>query len=246
MAEHVDVIVRAAGSLEAALGEVIRDFEAATGIPVSSRFGPSGVLRANIENGEPVHVFASADMAHPQKLHTLGRAGPVRRFAGNALCALVQPELCVESATILDALLDPGVRLGISTPGADPSGDYAWQMFEKAEALRLGAFRRLENKAEALTGTIDAPYPPEYRTRYGWIMAERKTDVFLTYVSNAILTKRQFPELQIVALPEPLHVGASYGLTLIDGAPASAGQLIEHILSPFGQGVFAAYGFEDG
>ena len=36
-------------------------------------------------------------------------------------------------------ILDPGVKLGTPTPRADPSGDYAFEVFRKADAIRPGA-----------------------------------------------------------------------------------------------------------
>src|SRR5215468_7962418 len=77
---------------------------------------------------------------------------PVRVFARNELCALVREGLTVSSETLLDVLLDPKVRLGTSTPKADPSGDYAFALFAKAEALKPGAKAALEAKALQLTG----------------------------------------------------------------------------------------------
>ena len=68
----------------------------------------------------------------------MGRAG--RAVARNQLCALARPDVKASPANLLDLLLDPAVRLGTSTPKADPSGDYAWQLFEKAETLRPGSF----------------------------------------------------------------------------------------------------------
>ena len=58
----------AAGSLREALSEVARAFEAASGHKVECKFGPSGLLAAEIASGTPAHVFASANMAHPQAL----------------------------------------------------------------------------------------------------------------------------------------------------------------------------------
>src|SRR5262245_31124587 len=91
-------------------------------------------------------------MEHPQALATAGKSGPVVLFARNRLCALVRPGLAVESATILDRMLDANVKLGTSTPRADPSGDYAWEVFRKADSLRPGAFAVLAGKALQLTG----------------------------------------------------------------------------------------------
>src|SRR3977135_1517376 len=103
-------------------------------------------------------VFASANMEHPQALAAAaGKSGPVVLFARNRLCALVGPGLAVEPATLLDRMLDPNVKLGTSTPRADPSGDYAWEMFRRSEKLKPGAFGALEQKALQLTGGPNAP-----------------------------------------------------------------------------------------
>jgi ABC-type molybdate transport system substrate-binding protein len=67
------------------------------------------------------------------------------------LCALVAPGFAVETDTLLDRMLDPATKLGTSTPKADPSGDYAWQLFGKAERERPGAYAKLDAKALKLT-----------------------------------------------------------------------------------------------
>ena len=65
-------------------------------------------------------------------------------FARNRLCALVKPGLKADSATLLERMLEPAVKLGISTPKADPSGDYAFEVFGKADAIKPGARAVLE------------------------------------------------------------------------------------------------------
>ena len=49
------------------------------------------------------------------------RSSPVILFARNKLCALVRPGLVVTPASLLDRLLDSDVKLGTSTPKADPT-----------------------------------------------------------------------------------------------------------------------------
>ena len=119
----------AAGSLRAALTEVAKAFETPGGHVVQLKFGPSGILKDEIAGGAKADVFASANMEHPQALHAAGKSGPVVRFARNRLCALVKPGLKVDSASLLDRMLDPQIKLGTSTPKADPSGDYAFEVF---------------------------------------------------------------------------------------------------------------------
>ena len=129
------VLLYAAGSLRSALTDIGNAFKAATGLAVEAKFGPSGLLKDEIMGGAKAEVFASANMEHPQALAAAKRSGPVVLFARNELCALVSSKLAVTSETLLDAMLDPNVKLGTSTPGADPSGDYAFERFRKAEAL---------------------------------------------------------------------------------------------------------------
>ena len=116
-------------------------------------------------------------MDHPQALHDAKKSGPVVRFARNRLCALVKPELKVDSASLLERMLDPGVKLGISTPKADPSGDYAFEIFRQANAIRPGAQAALENKVLQLTGSAGSTTPPAGRTAYGWHV-RRGTPIF--------------------------------------------------------------------
>jgi molybdate transport system substrate-binding protein len=236
----------AAGSLKAALGDVARVYEEVYGTPVASEFAASGLLRERIESGAPADLFASANLAHPQALMAAGWGGPVALFARNRLCALTQRRLAASPATLLDVILDPAVRLGTSTPKADPSGDYVWQLFQKAEALRPGSFRVLDAKALQLTGGPESAKPPDGRNTYAWIMAEHRADVFLTYCTNALLARQELPELQIVALPDGLAVGADYGLIVRRDASDAAWRLALFILAPEGQAILADYGFASG
>jgi hypothetical protein len=57
----------------------------------------------------------------------------------------------VTGATLLATMLSGDVRVGTSTPGANPSGDYAWALFDRAEAVRPGAASALRTKALQLT-----------------------------------------------------------------------------------------------
>jgi ABC-type molybdate transport system substrate-binding protein len=236
----------AAGSLKAALTDVAKAYEEAYGTPVATEFAASGLLRERIEGGEAVDVFASANMAHPDALMVAGWGGPVALFARNQLCALAQGDLKVQTAGLLDLMLRDDVRLGTSTPKADPSGDYAWQVFEKAEAPRPGSFAALDAKALELTGGPDSEKAPEGRNTYAWVMEQDRADLFLTYCTNAVLAQREVPELQIVSLPDVLAVGADYGLIVRQDAPSEAWRLALFVLAPEGQSILADYGFTSG
>lgn len=237
------VLLHAAGSLRGAMTEVSKSFEASTGLKVDGKYGPSGLLRDEIAGGAKAEVFASANMNHPQSLSKDGKSGSVSRFTRNSLCALVKPGLEVTGANLLDRMLDASVKLGTSTPKADPSGDYAWEVFKKADALKPGALVALDKKALQLTGGPNSPPPPKDRNVYGAVVADGKADIFLTYCTNAVVAKRENPQQQIVQLPANLAVGADYGLTVIKGASANAEKFAAFILSKDGQAILAKHGF---
>lgn len=242
-AAQTPVSVYAAGSLREVLTEVAQAWQAQGGAPVALTFGASGLLRERIERGEPAQVFASADTDHPQRLATAGGWQPPVVFTRNAMCALAQPSVDASPPTLLATLLREDVRLGTSTPKADPSGDYAWELFRRAEALRPGAFAALAGKALQLTGGPDSPKPPAGRGTYAWVMEQRQADVFLTYCTNAVATRRELPQLRVVAVPPELQVAAAYGLAVREGAPPAAGAFARFLLAPAAQAVFARLGF---
>jgi molybdate transport system substrate-binding protein len=233
----------AAGSLRAVLDEVAKHYTDSSGVRVTGTYGASGLLRDGIDKGEPAELFASANMQHPAMVARSGKAGPVVLFARNQLCALVRPNLDVDPSSLLATLLDPAIKLGTSTPKADPSGDYAWEVFAKAGRIGPGSSTVLEQKALKLTGGPNSPPPPTDRNLYGLLVERGEADIFLTYCTNAVQAKREIDALRIFALPPELAVGADYGLTVLNAARPEAARLAFYMLSPEGQAIFARYGF---
>ena len=237
------VHVYAAGSLREVFTAIASEHEARTGQKIVLTFGASGLLRERIEKGEPAQVFASADTDHPRRLAEQGGWQPPVVFTRNALCALTSDKLAATPATLLATMLQPSVRVGISTPKADPAGDYAWALFGKADALQSGATARLQGKALKLTGGADSPKPPPGRGTYAWVMDQGQADVFLTYCTNAVSAQKEVPRLRIVEIPPELQVGAAYGVTVRIGAPQTADAFLRALLAPPAQAVFNRFGF---
>jgi molybdate transport system substrate-binding protein len=238
------VHVLAAGSLRSAMTEMAAAFSRSTAIRVESGFGPSGVLRERIEKGESVDLFASADMGNPLTLARSGKAGPVVLFARNQLCALIRPGLTVTSDTLLATLLDPKIKLGTSTPRADPAGDYTWAMFAKAEAMRPGSRALLESKALQLIGGSASAAPPAGTDAFAWHLREGRADIFIAYCSAGTNFGKDLPGGTVVNLPSQLATGADYGLTLLPTKNASAAEFALFILSQDGQEILSRNGFE--
>jgi len=244
VAQETVVRVYAAGSLREAMTEMVQAYGSPGASTITTVFGPSGILREWIEKGEDAHILASADLNNAQALSRSGRAAAPIVFARNRLCALAAPGVEVESGTLLERMLDPRIKLGTSTPKADPSGDYAWQLFEKAEKIRPGAFASLDAKALKLVGgAVESPQPPNGRSMYAALIAERKADIFLTYCTNAMLATRDVPGARMVEIPDNLAVGAAYALAVMNDAPPAALRFALYIVSTPGQTILRRYGF---
>lgn len=243
-ATTVPIELRAAGSLKAAMNDIIAAYQVKSQANVAAQYAPSGLLLKRIQEGERVDIFASANMKHPQALVDVGAGEKVQMFARNQLCAIAQDDVPLTSANLLDTLLAPQTKLGTSTPKADPAGDYAWAVFAKAEAIKTNAKSILEAKALQLTGGPESAKPPKDRNPYGWVMENKQADVFLTYCTNAVLAQKEVSSLKIVALPPELAVGADYGLLVLKDANRATKALAEFILSPEGQAILTDYGFQ--
>ena len=237
------ISVYAAGSLREALTVIAREYEATSTAKVALTFGASGLLRERVEKGEPAQVFASADTEHPKRLAQGGAWSEPVVLVRNTLCALTSAAVQTTSATLLDTLLRPDIRLATSTPKADPSGDYAWELFRRAEALRTGAYASLDAKALKLVGAADSPQPPPGRSAYAWLMEQGKADVFLIYCTAAVAAQREVPSLKVLQIPPELQVGAAYGLTVRKDAGLPGTTFAQYLLSAPAQAVFQRFGF---
>ena len=235
--------VFAAGSLRDAFVVLIAAYKEKSGVRIEPLYGPSGKLREQIQRGDVPAVFASASIDHTD---ALAKAGILRQsvvLARNRLCVLAAPGVTLDANRLLDTLLDPKVRVGTSTPGADPSGDYTWEFFRNAEKVRPGAFAALDRKALKLTGRdVD---PQQQEAPYAKIVGtDRTADVFITYCTNAASAAKRDPRLTWVRIPDDLNVGAVYGIgATVSAAPAGA-DFVQFALGPQGRAILAGFGFD--
>jgi ABC-type molybdate transport system substrate-binding protein len=238
-----ELVLFGAGSLREVMTHVATEYQTAHGAPVRTEFGPSGLMRERIEKGERVDLFASADMGHPLKLRAQGHVTTVAMFTRNTLCAIATPQVGLTTANFLDKLLDPGIKLGTSTPQADPAGDYTWTMFRLADKLRPGSFAVLDKKAQQIVGGT-LPGVRERSTDPAVVaLRDGVVDVHLGYCTSARLRLHQLPTLQVVDIPESLRVGPEYGLALLKDARPMAASLMLYILSVDGQATLERFGF---
>jgi molybdate transport system substrate-binding protein len=236
--------IAGAGSLATAFGDLLRRFPAGPDTVATPEFGPSGLMREKIEAGADVDLFASADMAQPERLAIGHPDRFVVNFTRNRLCAIARTTAGLIATNMLDRLLDPTVRLATSTPGADPGGDYAWAVFARAEAVRPGARAALEAKALKLYGggSKTPLLVPGKGAVEGIFLADR-ADVALAYCSGAPEVVAAVPGLAVVPLPPDLTVGPAYGMVVLTAKPV-AFRFATFVMSETGQALLKAHGFD--
>jgi molybdate transport system substrate-binding protein len=151
--------------------------------------------------------------------------------------------LKIDSSTLLTAMLDPKIKLGTSTPKADPAGDYTWAMFAKADAIHPGDAAVLQAKALQLVGGPNSAAPPAGMDVAAWHIREGRADIFISYCSAAAAFGKSLADATVVDFPDRLATSAAYGLTLLPTQNANAGALALFILSEDGQKILAKNGF---
>jgi molybdenum ABC transporter molybdate-binding protein len=233
----------AAGSLREAMTEIAQVFGTASGVEVKTVFGPSGLLRERIEKGETVDVFASADFGHPAKLKADGRAEVIAMFVRNAVCAISRQKLGLTTENMLGKLLDPAVKIGTSTPKADPLGDYTLELYHRAETLHPSAEKALLAKSTEIFGGASNNAPVGGVDPVVARLQDGTADVVFAYCSGRERLVPMLADLVITDLPAELRVGPEYGLAVLKGAGPKAKDLALFILSPEGQQILAKRGF---
>jgi len=204
-------------------------------------FGPSGKLRERIEAGEEAHLFASASPVHTERLLASGKLRSSNAFASNSLCVLARPGVAINEGNVIATLLDVNLKLGTSTPGADPSGDYTWEMFRKIDAVQPGAYARLDAKALKLVGAeINAA---DTKAPYADLLVGRRADVFVTYCTNARAAQREVPGISFVRVPDAYDIATSYTIGIATSAPNEAREFLRYVLSQRAQKVVGELGF---
>ena len=224
--------ILAAGSLRAGWQPLMACFQEKDAF---CDFGPAGLLRERIDAGEPCDFFASANMAHPQALLDAGRAQSVAPFATNRLCLTVRASAVREDDDWLSLLTRPDLRIGTSTAGCDPSGDYTQQLFS-----RMGdAGTRARERAVALVGGRDTLPLPAGSLAAEWLIGNDYTDVFIGYASYAPRL-RLIEALTVVAIPVPYNPIAEYGFACLSekGKPFA-----DFLLTPEARLILCQHGF---
>jgi molybdate transport system substrate-binding protein len=234
--ETVDVF--AAGSLRGVVNELTKQAGDALHIEVNASFGGSGAMRERIEKGEKADLFLSADLASPRRLDSQGRTVvPTIAFARNRLCIISRQLAGLTTTNFIDRLLAPQVRVKTSTPIVDPSGDYAWALFDAIDRIRPGSGALLKDKAQAVMNAV-ATLPPPAQGAVA-LFTSGQIDVSVTYCSASSALEKEMPELASLEVPSELAPDPVYGIAVLTNNPAAM-RLALYLLSDKGQQIIAS------
>ncbi|MGH1395349.1 MAG: molybdate ABC transporter substrate-binding protein [Trichormus sp.] len=241
--DRLSVRLYAAVSLKPVISEIAQAFTRKYKIPIKLEFDYADLLRERILGGEKADIFVADDLHNPNVLMQASKSSPVINFVNNRICAIAKPGISVTSDTLLDVMLDPEIRLGISAPKPNLFEDYAQAVFHQAEKLRPGSIANLNTKALHLVGGSNYPVMSDKKNRFAYFILEtQQVDIFLSYYTDARLAHLAAPSLQIIELPENLAVHVNYGITVINNFHSAAVILAMYILSTDGQSILAKYG----
>lgn len=226
------ITVYAAASLRDAFEELAAAFTEEHGVDIELSFDASSALRAQIEEGAPADVFASADLVNAQTLVDAGRTrGPSRTFAANAL-TIVVPAGNPSGIDRWTALSQPGVR--IIAAGEDvPITRYASDMVNELAA-----------QADAPSG-FAAAYEENIVSREDNVRAILakieigEGDAAIVYETDA----RSSADVAEIAVPEDAQIIAEYAAVTLTDASSAAPEFVTWLLGDAAQAILVGHGF---
>jgi molybdate transport system substrate-binding protein len=228
--------VLAASSLTDAFGELGRTFEERNpGVEVRQSFESSTTLLAQIRQGAPADVFASAAEEEMDAAVQDGLvAGDPEVFVRNREVIMVPRDNPAEVRSLRD-LAEPGVKLVLAEDGV-PAADYAVEILGKADAEYGGGFE------EAVLSNV-VSREADVRAAVNRV-ALGDADATFGYASDHTPDVRD--RVEAIAIPEDLNVVAAYPIAALKDArnPELAREWVDLVVSEEGQGVLEEWGFE--
>lgn len=215
--------VFAAASLKGSFEDLAAQFEAAhEGVDVQLSFAGSSDLVAQIQQGAPADVFASADTANMDKLTADDLVGEPQNFATNTLEIAVPPGNPAGIESLAD-LAEPDVKLVLCAPEV-PCGAASATVADAA-----GLDLRPVSEEQSVTDVL------------GKVTAG-EADAGLVYVTDGAAAG---DDVEGIEFPESAEAVNTYPIApVVDSDQAElAQQFVDLVLSSEGQQTLAGFGF---
>ena len=238
--QPVKLTVFAAASLQGAFSDIGKAYERAhSNVRVTFNFAGSDTLAAQILQGAPADLFASANAKQMDVVVKGGEVagGGVKTFAHNRL-ALIYPAANPAHIQTLQDIARPDVRVDLAAASV-PVGQYALDFLSKASAdPAFGA----SYKASVLKNVVS------YETDVKSVLTKvalGEADAGIVYTTDAAT---EAGKINTVTIPDALNTIATYPIGVVNTSKqaAAARDLLAYIVSPAGQATLAKYGFLPG
>lgn len=231
------LFVFAAASLTDAFEDMAALFEADNpDVDVVFNFGGSSDLVAQISEGAPADVFASANVRQMENAVASGRIdGEPQIFAYNRL-VLITPADNPARIFSLRGLASPGVQWVIASPGV-PIRDYTETLFERlaadprfGEAYRTAAFANIVSEEQNVRQVVAK-------------VALGEADAGIVYFSD--VTPDLNSRLRAFPIADRLNTRASYPIAALSDSPnrEAAQAFVAFVTSEAGQAVLERWNF---
>ena len=190
------------------------------------QFGGSNTLAAQITQGAPADVFASANTTLPQQLFSKGLCSKPVVFTRNTLVVVVPKANPAKIRSIYN-LTRPGVKLVVAGPGV-PVGSYTLQILKN---MNLSA-PVLKNVVSRETDVREVLAK----------VALGEADAGFVYATDAKTVSGKVTVIKVPAWAQPK---VQYGICVVSRSSnkADARAFINKVLSKAGQAQMLSYGF---
>jgi molybdate transport system substrate-binding protein len=218
------ITVFAAASLMDTFTQLGKQFEAAhKGDTVKFSFGPSSGLSTQITSGAPADVFASAAPANMDTVVQAGDASNPQTFAKNTMEVAVPPNNPAKVTSVND-LAKKSVKVAVCQAQV-PCGVVAAQVFKNVGITVKPVTEATDVSSvvtEVETGNVDAG---------------------MVYVTNVLA---EGSKLKGIVIPAADNASTLYPIATITSSKheAIAKEFVDYVLSPAGQKVLTAAGFQ--
>jgi molybdate transport system substrate-binding protein len=236
--------VFAAASLQDAFKEAGTNFKQAnpnvTGVQFN--FQGSQALVAQLQQGAPADLFASADKANMDKAVAAGVIdGAPKELLRNVL-TVVLPDDNPANIKSLKDLAKPGVKISLADPSV-PVGNYSVQVLDK---LSADAAYGANFKQQVLDNVVT--HEDNVKAVLTRVQLDQ-VDAGIVYVTDALAANKaasgNIKPVRTLEIPVNFNVVAIYYIAQVKDAahPQAAQAFLSYILSAEGQGLLGKYGF---
>jgi len=218
------ITVFAAASLTGTFTQLGKQFEAAhPGDTVKFSFGPSSGLATQITSGAPADVFASASPTNMQDVVSAGDASNPQDFAKNTMEVAVPPDNPAKVSSVTD-LAKKSVKVALCQPQV-PCGKVAAEVFKNAGITVKPVTLQPDVKSvltQVETGNVDAG---------------------MVYVTDVMAAGSK---VKGVTVPASDNASTLYPIAAVTSSKEKsiADAFVTYVLSPAGQSVLSAAGFQ--